>query len=115
MSGGAGDRSSLNGVGIWERVNETREIVRWLLLFLRKMFRSCLLSRQWHYHVIISKGHVLLPKTIRSLRAKSREAAGSTSEGASRHVPILPPALAKPTDEASLFVLFGWFFFSVES
>jgi hypothetical protein len=90
-----------------------REIVRWLL-FLRKTFRSCLLSRRWHYHVIISKGHVLLPKTIRLLRAKSREAAGSMSEGASQRVPILPPALAKPTAEASLFVLFGRLF-SVES
>jgi hypothetical protein len=90
---------------------ERRGFVRSLLFLDRKRFAR---SYRWHSHVIRSKQYVLLKKTIRLLSVKPREAAGSTSEGASPSMPNRSSALAKPVDEAAPFGSIEWLI-SVES
>jgi hypothetical protein len=94
MSGGAGDRG-----------HGTKGIVRSLLSLDRKRFaRSC----WWHSRVIRSKQYVLLKKTIRLLSVKPREAAGSTSEGASPSMPISLVGFVEAQSQSYLFVSFWW-------
>jgi hypothetical protein len=98
MSGGAGDRSSLDGVGIRDRVKG----YCLLASFLCRENDSLALPRPAVAFSCNYKQTICLVAE-NDLFVKCKATGSHGKQGVSPHLPVRPPVLAKPTDEATLF------------